>query len=355
MKNRKRVAARILPAVLAVMLLAGCGNSGERFEAEEDHGRTNAKSMYAESASDGKYGLAANEVQSGGWAEDYEYEHELDNNGYQTDATETQKSPAADSDQVSSGRKLIKNVNLSVETREFDVMMPALEARVRELGGYVEDLETYNGSRYSGNKNIRYANLTVRIPQPRLDDFVGSVSEIGNVVRRTDSVNDVTMTYVDTESRRNALKTEYDRLLELMERAETLEEILTLEDRLTTLRYQLESMESQLRTMDNQVDYSTVRLSVSEVEELAPAVDEPEEEKSVWERISSGFAESLREVQENVTDAFVEFLSNVPYTLTWLVPLLIVILVAVGIFRGRRKKKRKQAVAESGQADRDGK
>lgn len=352
MKNKKRFAARMLTAVLAVALLAGCGSSVEEFDEEEEHGRTNEKPMYAESAFDGKYGLAVNE---GGWAEDYEYEHELDDNRYQADAAATQKSPAADNDQVSSGRKLVKNVNLSVETREFDVMMPALEARVRELGGYIEDLETYNGSRYSEKKNIRYANLTVRIPQSRLDDFVGSVSEIGNVVRRTDSVNDVTKTYVDTESRRNALKTEYDRLLELMERAETLEEILTLEDRLTTLRYQLESMESQLRTMDNQVDYSTVRLNVSEVEELAPAVNEPEEEKTVWERISSGFAESLRDVRESATDAIVEFLSNLPYTLTWAIPLLVLILVAVGIRRGRRKKRKKQAVTESGQAGRDGK
>lgn len=342
MKDRKRLGVRLLPAVLAVALLAGCGGSEEIY-GEDDYSRKNVAVNYGDGAFEDVEDLVTSEVQAGGWSEGYDSYEEWgeNNNRYQADATLSQKSPAVDSDQVSSGRKLIKNVNLSVETREFDVMMPALEARVRELGGYIEDLETYNGSRYSGNKNIRYANLTVRIPQSRLDDFVGSVSEIGNVVRRTDSVNDVTKTYVDTESRRNALKTEYDRLLELMERAETLEEILILEDRLTTLRYQLESMESQLRTMDNQVDYSTVRLSVSEVEELAPAVDEPEEEKSIWQRISSGFSESLREVRENAADAVVDFLSSVPYLLTWAIPLLIVILVAVGIFRGRRKKKKK--------------
>lgn len=350
MKNRKRFSAGVLPVILAVTLLAGCGDSEERSGAAGGYDRNSEKPIYTDNAFQGVQSNAVvGAAQADGWAEDYDYyeDYEWDNNRYEASATTSVKAPAADSDQAASGHKLIKNVSLNVETKEFDVLMPALEGRVRELGGYIENLETYNGSRYSGNKNNRYANMTVRIPQNRLDDFVGSVSDIGNVVRRSDSVNDVTMTYVDTESRRNALKTEYNRLLELMERAETLEEILTLEDRLTTLRYQLENLESQLRTMDNQVDYSTVRLTISEVEELTPVVEEEEEEKeTVWERITEGFTDSLNEVKENFTDCIVGFMTSLPHLLVWAVPLLVVVLVAVGLVRSRRKKRKKPDAAE---------
>lgn len=350
MKNRKRFSAGVLPVILAVTLLAGCGDSEERSGAAGGYDRNKEKPIYTDAAFEG---IQSNSVvgaaQADGWAEDYDYyeDYEWDNNRYEASAATSVKAPAADSAQAASGHKLIKNVSLNVETKEFDVLMPALEGRVRELGGYIENLETYNGSRYSGNKNNRYANVTVRIPQNRLDDFVGSVSDIGNVVRRSDSVNDVTMTYVDTESRRNALKTEYNRLLELMERAETLEEVLTLEDRLTTLRYQLENLESQLRTMDNQVDYSTVRLTISEVEELTPVEEEEEEEPTVWERISEGFTDSLSEVKEGFTDCIVGFMTSLPHLLVWAVPLLIVTLVAVGLVRSRRKKRKKPAAAEN--------
>lgn len=343
MKNRKRFSVGVLPVILAVTLLAGCGDSEERNGAAGGYDRNKEKPIYTDAAFEGiQSNAVVGAAQTDGWAEDYYYEdYEWDNNRYEASAATSVKAPAADSDQAASGHKLIKNVSLNVETKEFDVLMPALEGRVRELGGYIENLETYNGSRYSENKNNRYANMTVRIPQNRLDDFIGSVSDIGNVVRRSDSVNDVTMTYVDTESRRNALKTEYNRLLELMERAENLEEILILEDRLTTLRYQLENLESQLRTMDNQVDYSTVRLTISEVEELTPVEEEEEEEPTVWERISEGFTDSLNEVKESFTDGIVGFMTSLPHLLVWAVLLLIVVLVAVGLIRSRRKKRKK--------------
>ena len=68
----------------------------------------------------------------------------------------------------------------------------------------------------------------------------------------------MTLQYVDLESHKKALTTEQDRLIELMEQAETVEDIITIEGRLSEVRYQLESMESQLRTYDNKIDYSTV-------------------------------------------------------------------------------------------------
>lgn len=211
-------------------------------------------------------------------------------------------------------RKLIQNIKLEVETREFEQMMSSLEEQVREMGGYIENMEAYNGSSYSEYRSSRYAVLTIRIPKEKLDSFLGTVSDISNIIRRYDSVEDVTLSYVDMESRSKALRTEQDRLLEFLGKAETVEEIIALEDRLSEVRYQLESMESQLRTMDNLIDYSTVNINISEVRELTVV---KEKEPTAWMRISEGFLESLGDIGSNIAEAGIWFLVNIPYLLIW--------------------------------------
>ncbi len=246
---------------------------------------------------------------------------------------------------VQTNRKLIKNVELSVETKTFDDMLTVVEARISALGGYIESSEVYNGSAYSGYRSSRDASMVLRIPQERLEEFLQEVSDISNVIRRSDSVEDVTLSYVDMESHRDALRTEQTRLLELLERAETLEDVLTIEERLTSVRYQLESMESQLRTMDNQIDFSTVYLSVSEVKELTPVT-----EKGMWQRIADGFAGSLRDIAEDAEELFVWGVVNLPYLVIWAAVLLLVIF---GIRRHiRRKTERAARKKETAQGER---
>lgn len=240
---------------------------------------------------------------------------------------------ANDSAGIQDNRKIIREVDLDIETREFEELMSALETRVRELGGYVESMDTYNGSRYSDSRGMRSSNMTVRIPSEKTDIFLEDVAEAGNIVRRSVSTDDVTLSYVDMESRRNTLRTEQTRLLEFLDRAETVEDIITLEQRLSEVRYQLESMESQLRTIDNLVDYSTVHMSISEVKDLTP-----EAEPAVWQRISEGFLQSVENIRDGLTDFSVWFLVNIPYLIIW--GILIAVLVVL-VRKQRRKRRRK--------------
>ena len=248
-------------------------------------------------------------------------------------------------------RKLIQNVRLEVETKEFEQMMASLEEQVREMGGYIENMETYNGSSYSEYRNSRYADLTIRIPREHLDGFLRTVSDISNIIRRYDSVEDVTLSYVDLESHRNALRTEQDRLLEFLGRAETVEEIIALEERLSEVRYQLESMESQLRTMDNLIEYSTVSINISEVRKLTVV---KEEEPTAWARISEGFLESLSDIGNGLAEAGIWFLVNIPYLLIWA---LVIGLGIWGWHRHRRtwlkKKEARRSEAENRMREQD--
>lgn len=225
-------------------------------------------------------------------------------------------------------RKLIRTVSMDAETEELDPLLTALDEKIAALGGYVESRNVYNGSTYS-SRRYRHADLTVRIPADTLDGFVEHVSGVSNVVSSNETIDDVTLTYVDTEARVAALETEQERLLALMEQAESLSDLLEIESRLTDVNYQLESWASQLKSLENQVSYATVHLYVTEVQEYTPVA-----EKTTWQRITEGFVDSLEGIWDGAVEIFVWVLANSPYLV-----LFGGIAAAVCVLLKKRKKK----------------
>lgn len=229
-------------------------------------------------------------------------------------------------------RKLIKTVNISAETEDLDTLMGDLTEAIAAAGGYVENQTIHNGSSYSKYRS-RSATLTVRVPAEKLEEFVDKVAGSANVVSQEASMDDVTLTYVATESRIEALQTEQKRLLELMEQAETMSDLLEVEARLTEVRYELESVTTQMNILANQVNYSTVELYIDEVKEYTPV-----EEETFWQRISGGFMDSLKGIVDGTVDFTVFVLSNLPY----LVLIAVGITVLFLIIRRRYRKKKAQ-------------
>ena len=254
----------------------------------------------------------------------------------ETDMGSGSETAALDENAVSD-RKLMKNVCMAVDTEDYTGRVSNIQRRVEELGGYTESFEAYNES----SVGSRSASLTLRIPADRLDEFVSQVEEISNIVSRQETVEDVTLTYVDLESRRRMYEEEEDRLLSLLEQAETLEEIIALESRLTEVRYQLESMESQLRTMDNQVNYSTVYLSIDEVERYTPPA-----EKGTWERIRTGFTENVYRVGNGIKEFFIGFVISLPILLVLAVGIIIAVIVIRLFLRISEKNNAKRAAGK---------
>ena len=230
------------------------------------------------------------------------------------------------------GRKLIRNVNLSVETDSFDELIAALNAKISELGGYAERSEVSGSSlNYRREPILRYASISARIPSDKLDSFVTAVENSGNVINKSESTTDVTLQYSDVESRKKSLEIEQERIWALLEKADSLEAVISLEERLSDIRYQLESMESQLRLYDNQVEYSTVELYINEVKIYTEAAPETPVDK-----IKSGFADNLTALGTAVTDLIIGILAGSPI---W-VPIAVIAWI-VWIFVQRRIKKAK--------------
>ena len=301
----KKMTAILVTLCMLAALLAGCGGASKSTQAFDA-----AAAAPAEAANGAYYDMESAKSEDGG----------LTGN--------------TDSTVLPEGRKWIITVNMSAETEDLDALMEALNGKISGLGGYVEDQDSYNGSMYS-SRRYRSASLTVRIPAERVDEFTEEMSGIANVVSTNLSREDITLSYVATESRVKALQTEEARLLELMEQAETMADLLEIESRLTDVRYELENRASQLRLYDNQVDYATIYLSIDEVQEYTPV-----EEPTVWERISGGFVSSVKGVGNGLLDLLVWVLAKSPY-------LVILGGVTVGVVVLIKKRKARKAAKKA--------
>lgn len=229
-------------------------------------------------------------------------------------------------------RKWIITVDMNVETEDLDALQAALDEKIIALEGYVEDQSVHNGSAYA-TRRYRSASLTVRIPAENVSKFTQEIDGIANVVSNNLRREDVTLQYVATESRVTALETEEARLLELMEQAETMADLLEIEARLTDVRYELESYGSQLRTLNNQINYATIYLYIEEVQQYTPM-----EEPTLWERITNGFGDSLEDLGESLEDLLVFVIVATPFLLVYGGAALVIFLLVRKVFKKKPVK-----------------
>lgn len=228
-------------------------------------------------------------------------------------------------------RKLITTVNVEAETRGYDEFLSWLESRVAQAGGYVEASD-----QYAYNERERRSDLTIRIPADKLSVFLSEVGDNCNILQKSIQEEDVTLNYVDAESYRDALLVEQERLLELLEKAENLTDIMSIEDRLTTVRYQLQNYESTLRVYDNQINYSTLHMSIQEVAELT----EPEPE-SWGNRAWAGMVKNAQDIGRFFQELGLFLVSHLP-SFGILAIIIFVILLCTAKYRRQAKERRRQ-------------
>ena len=228
-------------------------------------------------------------------------------------------------------QKLIRYLDYTIETKEFDTFVQELGELVSTAKGYVEQSEVSQDEAQSYAQGKRYASYTLRIPADGLEALKKELQEKGTITRQSERVEDVTLNYVDVESHITALKTEQDSLLKMLEQADTIETILAIQNQLTQVRYQLESYESQKRTYDNDINYSTVYVYVQEVERESQNTDTYGGE--LLEKLSGNFHGILT----GLRSFSLWFLGAMPY---WIL-LGLLFLVFWVVYKKATKKKRK--------------
>ena len=332
MKHIKRISILLLAAMMLLSLCA-CGSTGNRTQAKGAAQTSSAYSSYdvadyaMEEAmmadGDMAYGFSAVPMA----AVNTTAERASAGNGAESDA------PTENPD------KIIYSADVTVETTAFEETIGKVSTLVEQFGGWIE-ASSVSGSNYyqkaRGTASTRDASYTLRIPSGRFQELMDSLSGLGNIPYSHIYTENVTAQYYDVQAHLKAYQTQETRLLEMMELAESVEDVIIIEDRLTELRYKIESLQTSLNNWDRRVSYSTIYLNVQEVREYTP---EEKVEPSYGEELVQALKIGLRNAGQFLKNLLV-FLVEVIPVLVVLVPLVWLAVWLIGKLRRRGAAKR---------------
>ncbi len=313
----KRNGTCIALALAALLLLAGCGGGG---------GNTEAAAPSAPPAPGAPTDNWVNESTDMGWEA----------------PQEPMPAPAEDAGQTespvyrNSGAKLIRRAELTIQTEQFDQTAVALEALAAQYNGYFESSSEYGGSWRDVNAR-RSGEYVVRIPAEHYGSFLRSAGDLGYVTNKRETSEDVGEQYYDTEARLKTQRTKQERLLSLLEKAETMEDIIQLESALSEVEYQIEQYTSTLNRYDSLIGYSTFTIWLEEVRQVNQEVGET---ASLGERMAAGLAAGADNLVDGVQNLLI-WLSYNLFSLLILAAAAVVAIVAARRVRrwGGRKKR----------------
>jgi hypothetical protein len=220
--------------------------------------------------------------------------------------------------------KVIKtgSLDLQVEKGAFDSTLSTITAKVTGLRGYVADSTTASADR------SRSGTITVRVPADSFDELLGDLRRLGEVKGQTEKGTEVTAQYTDLQARLAAQVATRDRLDAVLAKASNVQDILSVQDRITQVQTQIEQLQGQLRVLDDQTAMGTLAVSVSEPGAKPVVVPNPDDRT-----IGSSFSEA-RHHFGNGLEAVIAWSGGAAAVL-----LVLLVLGALGwlAWRGRRR------------------
>ena len=237
-----------------------------------------------------------------------------------------------------SNDKIIYSGYAELETLDFDKTLSDLQQMINECNGFIQSSYVTGGdydSIYGGEAVYRTADYSLRIPVEKFSSVADSLKSLGNVVSSSTNADNITMQYTDTQSRLDAYRTQETRLLELLAKATSVEDMLSIENSLSDVRYQIESLTSQIKNWDSQISYSTLSLSIREValysKDSSPTI-------SYGEQLKQTFTHSLYGLGSFFKSLFRLLVAALPALFVLAVIALIVILIVKATEKKRKAK-----------------
>lgn len=299
---------QITLAVALLLSLQACGSSsgGSSGSSQNYDGVNNIEQI--PSYDSGQMGITQNSVADGSY---YEEDYQKD----QSQATES-GDQAETSDQAETGdqelvdgttdangnkiklveEKLVYRCQLDIETKNYAEDKENLMKLISEYEGIIQNSNEYDSDDYwyssdhVKTRGTKTLNLQVRIPSEKYKEFIGTVGTIGKVKRNSQQVDNISYDYYNTQADIEQLKIQEQRLLEMMEQAYTIEDMITVEDRLSEVQNELSKLQTKLVGLDTDVAYSYVDIELEEVFEYSAAeVEKPGFFKRLGKEIVDGF------------------------------------------------------------------
>ncbi|HZK09613.1 MAG TPA: DUF4349 domain-containing protein [Clostridia bacterium] len=234
---------------------------------------------------------------------------------------------ALTSDQLPEDEKIIHTYNLTIETKDIKTSIEKLESLIKKQGGFIENAQQNGQMQVGENANAFYI---FRIPREKSEALKGELEKLGQTQYFSQQQDNVTKSYRDTQARVDLLRTKEDRLMELLEIAKDLEDLIAIESQIMDLQFEREQMQAYLNDLDQQVAYDTYYLDLVQVKVFT--------EKSFTQKIKDSFTSGLEGFRNFLEGSLLFLIYN------WAFILLfgLLILAFSLIFKAVRKKKNKE-------------
>lgn len=225
-------------------------------------------------------------------------------------------------------RKIEYFYEYAIETTTYDDDYKKLSELTRKYKGYIESSDFYMDRRYDDKIDLRSYHVIIKIPRDTSADFVKDLTKVGKINNISQSSNDLTKDYKDVNLRLETKKKELDKLNELMEKSENIEETMAISQRILEVESEIDQIKSNLRELDQRVAYNTFTIFLREVYDYN---DISKNNPRFGERISEAFGNSIGIFLNSIMDLLVIMVSYWPI-------LVILILIIILIVRFRKKK-----------------
>lgn len=217
-------------------------------------------------------------------------------------------------------RKLIKNGSMTLVVDNLEQTRNDVVGLIEKHGGYVSN------EQYSNWEHSSSYNLTVRIPCDKFDGFVAEVEAgKGKIESKSMYINDVTAEYIDLETRLNTKRSYLERYRQLLKSAKSVQEIVSIEDKIRSLEEEIDSTVGRLKYLTNQVEYSTLHLNIRH-DDINFDPHHPDHGQGFWQRFSQSLSSGMRGLVD-----FAFFLVRI-----W--PAWVIILLVLGVIRRAKRK-----------------
>lgn len=229
--------------------------------------------------------------------------------------------------QKKTAAKIIKTANLEIRVEDYASSRKTVQQRVDARQGYLQ-------SEQESNDGYRLRNsLTIRVETGQFDPLVDELAGIGSYVHHKNiNAQDVTEEFVDLETRLKTKREVEQRYIDILRRANSIPDILSVEGALRQIREEIEAKEGRLRYLSDQVGYSTIHLVMYQQLDHR-AEPGPGFWSKIWQGLQGGW----------------EFLLVLLIGLAYLWPLWLVVAIVIWLIRRAIKKNRarKAATAQS--------
>ncbi len=166
-------------------------------------------------------------------------------------------------------RLMIYTATVSLKVKNVTTAINKITSLTEEFGGFIQEINIYGTERKEGY-------ITVRIPQTNFQEFLKKIASIGKLENKKVEGQDVTEKFIDLQARLNNSKKEEQRLLQILEKAETVDEILKVEKEIKTVRTEIDTLTGQIKFLQRRITYSTIKISLEEPAPQPPWLQLPE-------------------------------------------------------------------------------